>query len=199
MDDSNPSHNNYKFTFTESNNLQSIADVILPEQEYPLNIAAANSDFSMNDNNTFPTSQTNNNYSTFNKNITILRSYHPIDLQQSTADVIQPEHDNVINVDFSMMNDNSISPTSHTNNNNFNQQHTSNYAQQYGHPSSSQPIGNTFPPFNTTTINTQPEIFSFDIPGFKIIIVPSFSQRDNTFSNYSSSDITDNQFTQFTQ
>ncbi|CAG8671956.1 uncharacterized protein OCT59_013391 [Rhizophagus irregularis] len=206
MDDSNPSHNNY----TESNNLQSIADVILPEQEYPLNIAAANSDFSMNDNNTFPTSQTNNNYSTFNENITILRSYHPIDLQQSTADVIQPEHDNVINVDFSMMNDNSISPTSHTNNNNFNQQHTSNvqsyspsttssYAQQYGHPSSSQPIGNTFPPFNTTTINTQPEIFSFDIPGFKIIIVPSFSQRDNTFSNYSSSDITDNQFTQFTQ
>ncbi|POG75880.1 hypothetical protein GLOIN_2v1822236 [Rhizophagus irregularis DAOM 181602=DAOM 197198] len=206
MDDSNPSHNNY----TESNNLQSIADVILPEQEYPLNIAAANSDFSMNDNNTFPTSQTNNNYSTFNENITILRSYHPIDLQQSTADVIQPEHDNVINVDFSMMNDNSISPTSHKNNNNFNQQHTSNvqsyspsntssYAQQYGHPSSSQPIGNTFPPFNKTTINTQPEIFSFDIPGFKIIIVPSFSQRDNTFSNYSSSDITDNQFTQFTQ
>ncbi|PKK64200.1 hypothetical protein RhiirC2_787843 [Rhizophagus irregularis] len=74
MDDSNPSHNNYKFTFTESNNLQSTADVILPEQEYPLNIAAANSDFSMNDNNMFPTSQTNNNYSTFNENITILKS-----------------------------------------------------------------------------------------------------------------------------
>ncbi|CAG8737700.1 22796_t:CDS:1 [Rhizophagus irregularis] len=202
MDDSNPSHNNY----TESNNLQSTAAIIQP------NIVASNSDFS---NNMFPTtSQTNNNYSvhqsTFNENIPISRSYPPIDLQQSTADVIQPEHDNVINVDFSMMNDNSISPTSHTNNNNFNQQHTSNvqsyspsttssYAQQYGHPSSSQPIGNTFPPFNTTTINTQPEIFSFDIPGFKIIIVPSFSQRDNTFSNYSSSDITDNQFTQFTQ
>ncbi|PKK64201.1 hypothetical protein RhiirC2_757114, partial [Rhizophagus irregularis] len=125
MDDSNPSHNNYRFTFTESNNLQSTADVILPEQEYPLNIAAANSDFCMNDNNTFPTFQTNNNYSvhqpTFNENITILRSYHPIDLQQSTA---QPEREhssnmnyNVVNVDFSMMNDNSISPTSHTNNN----------------------------------------------------------------------------------
>ncbi|EXX52457.1 uncharacterized protein OCT59_013389 [Rhizophagus irregularis] len=202
MDDSNPSHNNY----TESNNLQSTAAIIQP------NIVASNSDFS---NNMFPTtSQTNNNYSvhqsTFNENIPISRSYPPIDLQQSTADVIQPEHDNVINVDFSMMNDNSISPTSHKNNNHFNQQHTSNvqsyspsitssYAQQYGHPSSSQPIGNTFPPFNMTTINTQPEIFSFDIPGFKIIIVPSFSQRDNTFSNYSSSDITDNQFTQFTQ
>ncbi|CAB5374814.1 unnamed protein product [Rhizophagus irregularis] len=100
------------------------------------------------------TSQTNNNYSvhqhTFNENITISRSYPPTDLQQSTADVIQPERDNVINVDFHMMNDNSISPTSHTNNKHFNQQHTSNvqsysppitslYAQQYGHPSSSQP------------------------------------------------------------
>ncbi|CAB5201419.1 unnamed protein product [Rhizophagus irregularis] len=118
MDDSNPSHNNY----TESNNLQSTAAIIQP------NIVASNSDFS---NNMFPTtSQTNNNYSvhqsTFNENIPISRSYPPIDLQQSTADVIQPEHDNVINVDFSMMNDNSISPTSHTNNNNFNQQHTSN-------------------------------------------------------------------------
>ncbi|RGB24105.1 hypothetical protein C1646_773551, partial [Rhizophagus diaphanus] len=143
MDDSNPSHNNY----TESNNLQSTTAIIQPEQGYLSNIVASNSDFSMNDNNTFPTtSQTNNNYfvhqSTFNENITISRSYPPIDLQQSTADVIQPD---VINVDYSMMNDNSISPTPHTNNNHFDQQYTSNvqsypppitssYAQQYGHP-----------------------------------------------------------------
>ncbi|RGB24106.1 hypothetical protein C1646_773552, partial [Rhizophagus diaphanus] len=142
----NPSQNDQNnHIFTESNNLQSTAAVILPEQGYFPNIVASNSGFSMNDNNTFPTSQTNNSYSTFNENIPILRSYHLIDLQQSTADVIQPEHDNVINVDFSMMNDNSISPTSHINNNHFNQQHTSNvqsyspsitssYAQQYGHP-----------------------------------------------------------------
>ncbi|PKY62315.1 hypothetical protein RhiirA4_488583 [Rhizophagus irregularis] len=171
----------------------------------------------MNDNNTFPTFQTNNNYSvhqpTFNENITISRSYPPIDLQQSTA---QPEREhssnmnyNVVNVDFSTMNDNSNSQTSHTNNNHFNQQHTSNvqsypppitslYAQQYGHPSSSQPIENTSSSFNTTTINpSQPEIFSFDIPGFKIIIVPTFPQQDNTYSNNSSSDITDNQYTHF--
>ena len=55
-----------------------------------------------------------------------------------------------------------------------------------------------------TTINpSQSEVFSFDIPGFKIIIVPTFSQQDNTYLNYSSSDIdhniTDNQFTQFQQ
>jgi hypothetical protein len=187
----------HKLSFSESNNLQSTAAVIQPEQGYLPNIDASNSDFSMNDNNTFPTFQTNNNYSahqpTFNENITISRSYPSIDLQQSTA---QPERErssnmnyNVVNVDFSMMNDNSISPTSHTNNNHFNQQHTSNvqsysppvtpsYAQQYGHPSSSQPIENTSSSFNTTTINpSQPEIFSFDIPGFKIIIVPTFPQR----------------------
>ncbi|GBC27513.1 hypothetical protein GLOIN_2v1822233 [Rhizophagus irregularis DAOM 181602=DAOM 197198] len=148
------------------------------------------------------TSQTNNSVHqhTFNENITISRSYPPTDLQQSTADVIQPERDNVINVDFHMMNDNSISPTSHTNNKHFNQQHTSN-VQSYSPPITSlASIGNTFSPFNTTTINpSQPEIFNFDIPGFKIIIVPTFPQRGNTYSNYSSSDITDNQFTQFTQ
>ncbi|CAB5201420.1 hypothetical protein RhiirA5_415737 [Rhizophagus irregularis] len=208
----NPSQNDHNDQiFTESNNLQPTADIIQPEQGYFPNIVASNSGFSMNDDNICPTSQTNNNYSVhqhaFNENITISRSYPPIDLQQSTANAIQPD---VINVDFSLMNDNSISPTPHTNNKHFNQQHTSNvqsypppitssYAQQYGHPSSSQPIENTST-FNTTTINpSQPEIFSFDIPGFKIIIVPTFPQQDNTYSNYSSLGITDNQFTQFRQ
>ncbi|PKB92532.1 hypothetical protein RhiirA5_444331 [Rhizophagus irregularis] len=38
-----------------------------------------------------------------------------------------------------------------------------------------------------TTINpSQSEIFSFDIPGYKIIIIPTFPQQDNTYSNYSS-------------
>ncbi|RGB21914.1 hypothetical protein C1646_777015, partial [Rhizophagus diaphanus] len=66
MDNNNPSHNNYKLPFTESNNLQSTDAVIQPEQEYPLNIVATTSDFSMNDDNIFPTAQTsntNNNYS----------------------------------------------------------------------------------------------------------------------------------------
>ncbi|CAB4466486.1 hypothetical protein RhiirA1_498463 [Rhizophagus irregularis] len=208
----NPSQNDQNdHIFTKPNNLQPTApDVIQLEQGYLPNIVVANSDFPMNDDNIFPTSQTNNSYSVHqsNENITISRSYPLIDLQQSTADVIQPD---VINVDFSMMNDNSISPTPHTNNNHFNQQYTSNvqyysppitssYAQQYGHPSSSQPIENTPSPFNTTTIDpSQPETFNFNIPGFKIIIVPIFPQRGNTYSNYSSSDITDNQFTQFTQ
>ena len=68
-----------------------------------------------------------------------------------------------------------------------------------------QPIGNTsLPPdsLNMTIINpSRSEIVSFDIPGFKIIIVPTStsSQQDNTYLNYSSSGITDNQFTQFTQ
>ncbi|CAB4466492.1 unnamed protein product [Rhizophagus irregularis] len=66
MDNNNSSHNNHKLTFTESNNLQSTDTVIQPEQEYPLNIVMTTSDFSMNDNNIFPTTQTsntNNNYS----------------------------------------------------------------------------------------------------------------------------------------
>ncbi|CAB5374572.1 unnamed protein product [Rhizophagus irregularis] len=54
-------------------------------------------------------------------------------------------------------------------------------------------------PFNVTSIDpSQSEILSFDIPGFKIIIIPTFSQQDNTYLNYSSS-ITDTQFDQFQQ
>ncbi|CAB4431175.1 unnamed protein product [Rhizophagus irregularis] len=89
----NPSQNDQNdHFFTESNNLQPTADVIQPEQGYFPNIVASNS---MNDDNICPTSQTNNNYSVhqhaFNENITISRSHPPIDLQQSTADVIQPD------------------------------------------------------------------------------------------------------------
>jgi hypothetical protein len=66
-----------------------------------------------------------------------------------------------------------------------------------------QPIENILSPlgsFNMASINpSQSEIFSFDIPGFKIIIIPTLPQQDNSYFNYSSSDITDNQFTQFTQ
>ncbi|CAB4477381.1 unnamed protein product [Rhizophagus irregularis] len=54
---------------------------------------------------------------------------------------------------------------------------------------------------NTTYMNSinpsQSEILSFDIPGYKIIIIPTFSQQDNTCLNYSSSDNTNIQFTQF--
>ena len=118
------------------------------------------------------------------------------------------------------MNDNNIFPTPHVNNNYSNQQPVPNenialtsptystitpsYA-QYSNHHQPQPMENTSSPFgsfNMTTINpSQSEIFSFDIPGFKIIIVPTFSRQDNVYSNYSSdiSHITDNQFTQFTQ
>ncbi|CAB4434511.1 unnamed protein product [Rhizophagus irregularis] len=41
--------------------------------------------------------------------------------------------------------------------------------------------------FNMTGINpSQSEILSFDIPGFKIIVIPTFSPQDNTYLNYSS-------------
>ncbi|CAG8731019.1 9123_t:CDS:1, partial [Rhizophagus irregularis] len=76
----------------------------------------------------------------------------------------------------------------------------SSYAPQYVGPQ--QPIENIPSPlgsFNMTTIHpSQSEIFSFDIPGFKIIVIPTFSQQDNTYLNYSSS-ITDTQFDQFQQ
>ncbi|PKY47731.1 hypothetical protein RhiirA4_423315 [Rhizophagus irregularis] len=162
MDNNNSSHNNHKLTFTESNNLQS-TDAVQPEQEYPPNIVATTSEFSMNDDNIFPTTQTsntNNNYSD----------------HQPTS------------------NENTVSTS-------ISQYYTSPYVPQYDHL---QPIENTsssFDSFNMTTINpSQSEIFSFDIPGFKIIIVPTFPQQDNTYSNYYSSlGTTDNQFTQFRQ
>ncbi|GBC09872.1 hypothetical protein RclHR1_09180006 [Rhizophagus clarus] len=135
--------------------------------------------------------------------------------QQSTAAVIQPGNENsninynAINADFSMANDNITFPP-HTNINHFSQRLTSNistsqsYAPpiisscspQYDHPS--QPIS-PLSSFNMTTINpSQSEILSFDIPGFKIIVIPTFSQQDNTYIN-TSSNIMGNQFTQFHQ
>ncbi|CAB5374802.1 unnamed protein product [Rhizophagus irregularis] len=104
------------------------------------------------------------------------------------------------------MNDDNIFPTaqtSNTNNNYSDHQPTSNgntvstsisqyYILHFAVCSADhlQPIENTsssFDSFNMTTINpSQSEIFSFDIPGFKIIIVPTFPQQDNTYSDYSS-------------
>ncbi|PKY57694.1 hypothetical protein RhiirA4_478941 [Rhizophagus irregularis] len=70
-------------------------------------------------------------------------------------------------------------------------------------PSPQHPIGpqqqtvENIPPlgsFNMTGINpSQSEILSFDIPGFKIIVIPTFSPQDNTYLNYSSN-ITNTQF-----
>ncbi|GBC05089.1 hypothetical protein RclHR1_06020004 [Rhizophagus clarus] len=132
-------------------------------------------------------------------------------LQQSIANVIQPEHEHfVYNAvsDFSAVNNNNIFQTTHMNSNYTHQPSNENttsvsslYVPQYH--DRPQPIENTtstLGSLNMTTINpSQSEIFSFDIPGFKIIIVPTFPQQDNHYSNYSSSDITGNQFTQFTQ
>jgi hypothetical protein len=133
---------------------------------------------------------------------------------QST--VIQPEHSSSnINENHDMndnTSDNNIT-TFYTNTSNPNQpsQPTFNeyiaststpiVSPQYVGPQ--QPIENILSPlgsFNMASINpSQSEIFSFDIPGFKIIIIPTLPQQDNSYFNYSSSDITDNQFTQFTQ
>ncbi|GET53661.1 hypothetical protein GLOIN_2v802479 [Rhizophagus irregularis DAOM 181602=DAOM 197198] len=75
----------------------------------------------------------------------------------------------------------------------------SSYAPQYVGPQ--QPIENipsSFGSFNMTNVNpSQSQILSFDIPGFKIIVIPTSSQQqDNTSLNYSSSNITNNQFQQ---
>jgi hypothetical protein len=123
-----------------------------------------------------------------------------INLQQSTtAAVIQQGHENSSNINhntvdtnLSMMNDNSVFP-SHTNINHFNQQPTSSISTSQFYPPpitsssnhssytpqySQQPIAPPLGSFNTTSINSpQSEIFSFDIPGFKIIVVPAFSQQ----------------------
>ncbi|PKB95332.1 hypothetical protein RhiirA5_436908 [Rhizophagus irregularis] len=117
---------------------------------------------------------------------------------QST--VIQPGHssnNNTMNVNPS---NNNIFPTFHTNNNFPGQQLTSNennastsivssYPPQY-YVGPQQPIENTSPinPFNMANINpSQSQILSFDIPGYKIIIIPTCSSLD----------ITNTQFTQF--
>jgi hypothetical protein len=134
---------------------------------------------------------------------------------QST--VIQPEHSSIINyydvnVNSSDNNFNNF-PTFYTNTNNSDQQltqpttneyiaSTSSYTPHYVGPQ--QPIENIPSPLgslNMTSIHpSNSEILSFDIPGFKIIVIPiSSQQQDNTYLNYSFSNLSDNQFTQFTQ
>jgi hypothetical protein len=75
-------------------------------------------------------------------------------LQQSTAAVIQPGHENssninynAVNVDFSMMNDDSIFPA-HTNTDHFNQQTTSSIStsQFYPPPITSSSIHSSYTP-----------------------------------------------------
>ncbi|GBC01983.1 hypothetical protein RclHR1_04400006 [Rhizophagus clarus] len=145
------------------------------------------------------TLQNNQNDSTF----TELGNLQPI--------VIQPEHSSS-NINYNNVH---VNPSDNNNfptfiNNHFDQQSTSNESigstsvfsqhgpQHYVDPQQSVPAENTI--FNMTTINpSQSEILSFDIPGFKIIIIPTFSQQDNTYLNYSSSDIMNTQFTQFQQ
>ncbi|RIA93016.1 hypothetical protein C1645_874376 [Glomus cerebriforme] len=142
--------------------------------------------------------------------------------QQQSNTAIPPEKSssntsnsnyNVDNIDFSVMKDDIFS-TPHANNDYSDQQsmHNENttssystvaslYDPQYDHPQ--QPIVDTSSPlnsFNMTTINpSHSEILSFDIPGFKIIIIPTSSQQDNTYLNYFPSDVTNNYQAQFTQ
>ncbi|PKK73992.1 hypothetical protein RhiirC2_847186 [Rhizophagus irregularis] len=121
---------------------------------------------------------------------------------QST--IIQPRHSS--NINYNDVNDNS------SDNNNFPTIYTdTNYSDQQ--PIFNDNITSTLPPwykiivipfplnsFNMNSNNPpQSEILSFDIPGYKIIVIPTFSQQDNTCLNYSSSDIKNTQFTQFQQ
>ncbi|PKY57693.1 hypothetical protein RhiirA4_478937 [Rhizophagus irregularis] len=134
---------------------------------------------------------------------------------QST--VIQPEHSTNYN-DLNVIPSDNIFPSFYTNTNNSDQQPTSNeytastltsslsYDPQYvspavslQHPISPQQSIENIPLLNMISINpSQSEILSFDIPGFKIIVIPTFSQQDNTYLNYSSN-TTNTQFTQFQQ
>jgi hypothetical protein len=132
---------------------------------------------------------------------------------QST--LIQPEHSSSI-INYNNLNVNSSdnnSPTFYTNTNNPDQQSTQPTSNEYIASTSSyaplpqyvgpqQPTENVPSPLGSlnmymTSIHpSNSEILSFDIPGFKIIIIPiSSQQQDNAYLNYSS----DNQFTQFTQ
>ncbi|CAB5374626.1 uncharacterized protein OCT59_013279 [Rhizophagus irregularis] len=128
-----------------------------------------------------------------------------IEFSNLQSTVIQPENSSSnYNVNVNPSNNNF--PTFYTNTNYLDQQSTSNtsttsYAPQYVVPQ--QTTENTLPLnlFNMTNVNpSQSQILSFDIPGFKIIVIPtSSSQQDNNYSNYSSSDVTNTQFTQFQQ
>ncbi|PKY41825.1 hypothetical protein RhiirA4_455494 [Rhizophagus irregularis] len=131
---------------------------------------------------------------------------------------VQPEHSSS-NINYNDVNVNSSDnnfPTIYTNTNYSDQQQSisnisnesiastptiSSYAPQYAEPQ--RPIENIpslLGSFNMTTIHpSQSEIFSFDIPGFKIVVIPTLPQQDNTYLNYSSPDISDAQFTHFQQ
>ncbi|RIA93017.1 hypothetical protein C1645_735892 [Glomus cerebriforme] len=171
-----------------------------------INYNADNSDFSVMNDDIVPTAlYTNNNYSsqqpTSNENIdlqshpTIISSpyapqygYPPQPIENTFSPSNTTIFTNNNNSDQQSMSNENIASTSqsyHTS--------TSSYAPQSGYPPQ-QPIGNTFFPFNMTTINpSHSEILSFDIPGFKVIIIPTSSQQDNnTYLNYPSSDIKDN-------
>ncbi|CAB4477387.1 hypothetical protein RhiirA5_428565 [Rhizophagus irregularis] len=133
------------------------------------------------------------------------------------SNVIQPEHSssNTNYYDMNVIPSDNIFPSFYTNTNNSYQQPISNeytastltsplsYDPQYvspQHPISPQQSIENIPLLNMTSINpSQSEILSFDIPGFKIIVIPTFSQQDNTYLNYSSSNTTNTQFTQFQQ
>ncbi|CAB4477386.1 unnamed protein product [Rhizophagus irregularis] len=68
------------------------------------------------------------------------------------------------------------------------------------HPISPQQSIENIPLFNMTSINpSQSKILSFDIPGYKVIFIQTPSQQENTYLNYSSSNTTNTQFTQFQQ
>ncbi|PKC00375.1 hypothetical protein RhiirA5_428283 [Rhizophagus irregularis] len=155
--------------------------------------------------NTLQNNQNNQN----DPNFTEFNNLQPTVIQSGQSSNINYHND--VNVNSY---DNNFPPF-YTNTNYFNQQSAlnetispivSSYAQQYVGPQ--QPIDPQRPienipsphgPFNVTSIDpSQSEILSFDIPGFKIIIIPTFSQQDNTYLNYSSS-ITDTQFDQFQQ
>ncbi|CAG8738299.1 uncharacterized protein OCT59_013269 [Rhizophagus irregularis] len=132
------------------------------------------------------------------------------EFNNSQPTVIQPGYSSNINYNDVNVNSSDNNLTTFYTNTNYSDQHppsnenistpiVSSYAPQNVGPQ--QPIENI--PFphgssNMTTIHpSQSEILSFDIPGFKIIVIPTFSQQDNTHLNYSSSDITNTQFTQF--
>ncbi|RIA93015.1 hypothetical protein C1645_37168 [Glomus cerebriforme] len=174
--------NNDNFNFTETNNVP-------PEQSSShisnINYNVDNADFSvMNDDIVHYSDQ----QLMPNEN-TVSPSYPTLSYAPHCGH--PPQSIEMTNNDSNLPNEN-IASTSPTN--------TSSYDPQYGYPPQ-QPIENTFFPFNVTTINpSHSEILSFDIPGFKVIIIPTSSQQDNnTYLNYPSSAITDNYQTQFTQ
>ncbi|CAB4491094.1 hypothetical protein RhiirA5_428972 [Rhizophagus irregularis] len=121
-------------------------------------------------------------------------------LQSTVIQPIQPGHS--LNINYNDVNVNSSVnnfPTSYyTNTHYLDQQPTSNenistpiassYAPQYVGPQQTiENIPSPLGPFNMINIDpSQSQILSFDIPGFKIIVIPTSPQQDNTYLNYSS-------------